>query len=197
MKPYFRSKVDQARLSYEGLLKENGMSAVVPRSMKFLGIEDKEGNQLYRIVVMANQMDAYIQKARSEPFVLRKFVYDYEKYKADLHQKTVLETNYEQQKHHLAGRCFFAFSELFIFLMHLKVMRAFIDGVLRFNIPPRFYIGIIKANKGAEKQILSRLSETFADKAMAGMYGTKEETNDTEDFFPFVSIPLTSPVFLQ
>jgi hypothetical protein len=29
------------------------------------------------------------------------------------------------------------------------------------------------------------------------MYGTKEETNDTEDFFPFVSIPLTSPVFLQ
>jgi hypothetical protein len=32
---------------------------------------------------------------------------------------------------------------------------------------------------------------------MREMYGTKEETNDTEDFFPFVNIPLTSPLFLQ
>jgi len=136
-------------------------------------------------------------KARSENILMRKFVYDYEKYKADLHQKTVLETSFEQQKHHLSGRCYFAFSELFIALMHLKVMRAFIDGVLRFGIPPRFYIGIVKPNKGHEKQVLIKLSETFADKAMAEMYGTKEDTNDTEDFFPFVNIPLTSPLFLQ
>jgi V-type H+-transporting ATPase subunit C len=81
--------------------------------------------------------------------------------------------------------------------MHLKVMRAFIDGVLRFGIPPRFYIGIVKPVKGLEKQVLQKLTQTFEDKAMAGMYGTKEETNDTEDFFPFVNIPLTSPLFLQ
>lgn len=81
--------------------------------------------------------------------------------------------------------------------MHLKVMRAFIDGVLRFNIPPRFYIGVIKPAKGQEKVVLQKLSETFADRAMADMYGSKEDTNDTEDFFPFVNIPLTSPLFLQ
>jgi len=38
--------------------------------------------------------------------------------------------------------------------MHLKVMRAFIDGVLRFGIPPRFYIGIVKPAKGYEKQVM-------------------------------------------
>lgn len=81
--------------------------------------------------------------------------------------------------------------------MHLKVMRAFIDGVLRFGIPPRFYIGILKPVKGYEKQVLQRLSETFADEAMKDMYGTKEDTQDTEDFFPFVNIPLTAPIFLQ
>lgn len=81
--------------------------------------------------------------------------------------------------------------------MHLKVMRAFIDGVLRFGIPPRFYIGILKPVRGYEKQVLMRLSDTFADETMKDMYGTKEETNDTEDFFPFVNIPLTSPLFLQ
>lgn len=142
-------------------------------------------------------IDNYMQKARSEGMTLKKFVYDYEKYKADLHQKTVLETNYEQQKQQLASRCYFAFSELFIALMHLKVMRAFIDGVLRFGIPPRFYIGIVRPNKGYDKQVLQKLCDTFADKAMAEMYGSKEDTQDTEDFFPFVNIPLTSPTFLQ
>jgi hypothetical protein len=32
---------------------------------------------------------------------------------------------------------------------------------------------------------------------MKGMYGAKEDANDTEDFFSFVAIPLTSPIFLQ
>lgn len=76
-------------------------------------------------------------------------------------------------------------------------MRAFIDGVLRFGIPPRFYIGVIRPNKGQEKQILTRLTEKFSDPTMKDMYGTKEDTNDTEDFFPFVNIPLTAPLFLQ
>lgn len=81
--------------------------------------------------------------------------------------------------------------------MHLKIMRAFIDGVLRFGIPPRFYIGIVRPAKGQEKPILLKLNETFEDPTMKGMYGSKEDANDTEDFFSFVSIPLTSPLFLQ
>ena len=81
--------------------------------------------------------------------------------------------------------------------MHLKLMRAFIDGVLRFGIPPRFYLGIVRPAKGQEKAIQLILNEKFEDKAMSGMYGTKEDTNDTEDFFSYVSIPLTSPLFLQ
>ena len=80
--------------------------------------------------------------------------------------------------------------------MHLKVMRAFIDGVLRFGIPPNFYIGIIRPNRGHEKAILMKLSDTFADPTMKDMYGSKEDANNTEDFFPFVNIPMTSPLFL-
>jgi hypothetical protein len=39
--------------------------------------------------------------------------------------------------------------------------------------------------------------EEFADPAMKDMYGTKEDLGDTEDFFPFVNIQMTSPLFLQ
>jgi V-ATPase subunit C len=86
--------------------------------------------------------------------------------------------------------------------MHLKVIRAFIDGVLRFGIPPRFYIGLVQPVKGQEKHLLANLNEKFDDKTLAGMYAAsgKEEAGigeTTEDFFSFVSVPLTSPLCLM
>ena len=76
-------------------------------------------------------------------------------------------------------------------------MRAYIDGVLRFGIPPKFFLGIIRPAKGQEKKLMTGLMETFADPTMKDMHGTKEDLNDTEDFFPYVLIHLTSPLFLQ
>lgn len=64
--------------------------AAVPRSAKPLGFEDKEGNMLIRIVVLAAKVDDYIKEAKRK-YLLKKFVYDYEKYKQDLESKTVLE----------------------------------------------------------------------------------------------------------
>ena len=81
--------------------------------------------------------------------------------------------------------------------MHLKVIRAYIDGVLRFGIPPKFFMGIISPTKGYEDKIRRALTDQFADPAMKDMYGTKEELNDTEDFFPYVMVALNSPAFLQ
>ena len=81
--------------------------------------------------------------------------------------------------------------------MHLKVIRAYIDGVLRFGIPPKFFMGIIKPVKGNEDKIRRGLTEIFADPAMKDMYGTKEELNDVEDFFPYVVVQLSSPSFLM
>jgi len=81
--------------------------------------------------------------------------------------------------------------------MHLKVMRAYIDGVLRFGIPPKFYLGIIRPTKGQDKKIMAAMMDAFADPSMKDMYGTKEDLNDTEDFFPFVLVQMTSPLFLQ
>jgi V-type H+-transporting ATPase subunit C len=92
----------------------------------------------------------------------------------------------------------FAFSELFIALMHLKVMRAFIDGVLRFGIPPRFAIAVVHPQKGMEKAVLANLNQRFNDTSLAGLYGGggKEDIAD-DDFFSFVSVPMTSPMFLM
>ncbi len=77
--------------------------------------------------------------------------------------------------------------------MHLKVMRSYIDSVLRFGIPPKFILGIYKPVKGKEKQIITAMVKEFGEEKMMFAYGSKEETGDSEDFYPFVQIALTSP----
>ena len=94
----FRSKVELFANSYERLIRDSEIPAIVPGSLRYLGIEDKEGNQLYRIVVLTSQLDNVMTRGRQEGQTFRKFTYDYQKYQEDLKQKTVLETSYEQQK---------------------------------------------------------------------------------------------------
>jgi hypothetical protein len=69
--------------------------------------------------------------------------------------------------------------------MHLKIMRVFIEGVLRFGIPPKFYMGIIKPSRAQDKKIMDRLLANFSEEHLKEMYGGKEDALD-EDFFPYV-----------
>jgi hypothetical protein len=75
-------------------------------------------------------------------------------------------------------------------------MRTYIDGVLRFGIPPVFLMGFIKPAKNMEEKIKARLTDAFSEEHLKDMYGQKEEAQD-EDFFPYVMNTLTSPTHLQ
>jgi len=49
--------------------------------------------------------------------------------------------------------------------MHFKVIRAYIEGVLRFGIPPKFWMGVICPRKGGneDKKLLKEISDILAD----------------------------------
>jgi V-type H+-transporting ATPase subunit C len=55
------------------------------------------------------------------------------------------------------------YGELYLSYMHLKVMRVYIDGVLRFGIPPTFHMFCIDTQAGSEKKILDTMIKEFAD----------------------------------
>ncbi len=63
----------------------------VPRSLRYLGLEDKDGYQLHRAVVMSHNFEQYMNDCRKNGIVAKPFVYDYEKYNRDLKLKTELE----------------------------------------------------------------------------------------------------------
>jgi len=84
-----------------------------------------------------------------------------------------LENALENCKTELNATATDAHQELFIALMHFKVIRAYIDGVLRFGIPPRFWLGIVMPRKGAEKSILNDMMNVLAEEGLKEMYGEK------------------------
>lgn len=80
--------------------------------------------------------------------------------------------------------------------MHLKVMRVFIDGILRFGIPACFYMGLVVPARNADKKLLQQMSDHLAEGEFKSMYGEKIE-NESDDYWPFVCVPITSPNFLH
>lgn len=78
------------------------------------------------------------------------------------------------------------FKEVIVMLVHIKVFKAVIDSNLRFGGPDHFAILTLIFDRAREGRILQELIKTFAEKEKLGFYGTKEQLNDTEDFFPFV-----------
>jgi len=54
-------------------------------------------------------------------------------------------------------------------------MRTFVDGVLRFGIPPKFFMCIIRPDRNRDAKINQKLFDTFAEEHLREMYGQKEE----------------------
>ena len=107
-----------------------------------------------------------------------------------------MEVDQASLQHKTMQICFYNFNELFQALLHLKIMRTYIDGVLRYGIPPKFYMGILKPAKGQDKKIMDKMLKIFAEEHLMEMYGQKEDAQD-EDFFPYVCNQLTNPAILN
>jgi hypothetical protein len=48
-----------------------------------LNLEDKEGNQIWRFVVLNNKVDNYLNESRKLGYIVKRFIYDKEKYNQD------------------------------------------------------------------------------------------------------------------
>ena len=51
-------------------------------------------------------------------------------------------------------------------------------------------IYVINSFENKEKNVQTLLVDIFGDKENEGLYGTKDEIDDGEDFFPYIYVPL-------
>lgn len=148
---------------------------VIPSSDKYLGVEDPDGYQLWRVSCMKSQVIDYVKVLKKNGFVGQEFSYDSDKYFENQKMLSQYKVDLTNLNIKIMNTCFYNFQELFQALLHLKVMRTYVDGVLRFGIPPRFFMGILKPGKNQDQKIMAKLTTLFAEEHLKDMYGKKED----------------------
>lgn len=124
---------------------------VVPNADFYLGLEDKDSNQIHRFVVYRPQAEDVIRACRKRGVTAKLFDHNKQKWTEENAQRQELQEQLDiktKQLNEIAVSCF---QSTFVALMHLKVIRAYVDGVLRFGIPPKFYMGTLFPKPGAER----------------------------------------------
>ncbi|GAA5961947.1 hypothetical protein JCM21900_001158 [Sporobolomyces salmonicolor] len=117
---------------------------VVPRSSTKLAQDDEF--VLFSVTLFRRVRDEFAQKAREKKFIVRDFTYDAE---AIEKQKRELEALVAEEKDLWADLLRLSrinFSELFQLLVHLKVVRAYVESVLRYGLPAVYFGAVVKVS---------------------------------------------------
>ena len=64
---------------------------------------------------------------------------------------------------------------------------------MRFGSAESFFMATVELPAGKEKKYLQDLTGLIGDANSKGMYGTKEEIDDSEDFYPFAHVNISIP----
>eukprot|EP01017_Pseudomicrothorax_dubius_P040877 TRINITY_DN647_c0_g1_i1.p1 TRINITY_DN647_c0_g1~~TRINITY_DN647_c0_g1_i1.p1 ORF type:complete len:383 (+),score=120.89 TRINITY_DN647_c0_g1_i1:137-1285(+) len=181
-----KNLVEDWRLHYESLTDN-----VVPGSTKQFNVEDKDGLTLWRVILFRTQVQDFIKNAREKlKITVKEFKYNEEAIKNREKDKKVIEVQYKATLVKLEKVCQVCYSEAYTCFMHLKILKLLVDCAMRFGVNEPYLAVIIDVFPGKDKRIVQGLLKIFSDPSQLGLYGTKEELQESEDFYPFVYIPI-------
>mmetsp|Transcript_25663 Transcript_25663/g.41908 ORF Transcript_25663/g.41908 Transcript_25663/m.41908 type:complete len:459 (-) Transcript_25663:262-1638(-) len=164
---------------------------VVPTSAKFL-TKDNDFS-LYRVLLLKRGYAWFKYVAMKHGYAVRDFDISELAESNDEKNKAEFEKKAASQKKKLMLFCKNTFSETFANWMHLKIIRTFVESVLRFGLPVDFSISVIRPQRGKEKYLLDTLVKRYnflLDKLV------QEKAKDSEidysgqenDFYPFIYV---------
>ncbi|KAJ3998462.1 hypothetical protein F5050DRAFT_1567138 [Lentinula boryana] len=154
---------------------------VVPRSANVVASDDEY--TLFSVVIFRRVHDEFIQQCRENKFIIRDFAYSEEqiaKQRQELDTADVTERELWTELLHLSRT---NFSESFQILVHLKVIRLFVESVLRYGLPAN-YIGIvIQPDPKTVKKTFGILQSHFSFLSSGPRSkGAKSKGGDAEEF---------------
>ncbi|PAV21816.1 ATPase V1 complex subunit C [Pyrrhoderma noxium] len=133
---------------------------VVPRSSKLIASDDEY--TLFGAVIFKRVHDDFVQKCRENKYLARDFTYTDElavKHQQDLDLAGTTEKELWTELLRISRT---NFSEALQLLVHLKVIRLFVESVLRYGLPAN-YIGItVLPEPKTQNKILSTLNSHFS-----------------------------------
>jgi len=135
---------------YEKYGETTELPAVVPESSTII----KEEGEYYLLscqVLKKLLQDFKTAVDKDKKAKIRDFVFDEQRSKLSEMEKLKLEDTKKEMKNNLINLCTSDFSEAFINWMHLKCIRVFVESILRYGVPPNFFVVLIKV-EGHERK---------------------------------------------
>lgn len=168
---------------------------VVPRSSTSIASDAEY--VLFAVVVFKRVHDEFIQKCRENKFIVRDFVYSEEQIAKQREDLDMADTTEKELWTELLRLSRTNFSESFQILVHLKVVRLFVESVLRYGLPANYTGIVIKPEPKLTKKTLTLLTNHFSylsprSNLAKGKKGDNEEfigeyqTLMEQEFFDFV-----------
>lgn len=161
---------------------------VVPRSARqFKGIDDKDGNSLWRVVMFRSAVEGFKKVCLEKRFAVREFEYNKDGYVKLEQQRKNVEESVKRQRDLVHGLYQASWSDVFVAWMHIKAMRVFVESVLRFGMPPSF-ASFIMSPKGDTALARKVLADILGKQAGAMSTSMSETADGDDEFFPYVSL---------
>ncbi|KIM48440.1 hypothetical protein M413DRAFT_440173 [Hebeloma cylindrosporum] len=133
---------------------------IVPRTSKLIASDDEFS--LFSVVAFRRVHDDFVQKCREQKFIVREFVYNEEDVIKEQQDLEVARTTEKELWTELLRLSRTNFSESFQILVHLKVIRLFVESVLRYGLPAEYLGIVIKPDPKNVKKLFNVLQTQFA-----------------------------------
>jgi V-type H+-transporting ATPase subunit C len=127
---------------------------------------------------------------KEKRLVLREFSYDGNKPNGIDAQIEQAKAQFDQTVSTIIRWCQVHYGEIYSGLIHLKVIRAFIESVLRYGLPINFASMFLEPNMQKEKQVkmalISAISQLRPELSIKKLESEEEEDGDDSENLPFV-----------
>jgi V-type H+-transporting ATPase subunit C len=126
---------------------------------------------------------------REKKFILREFFYDGNKSNSIDGQIDVAKQQVDQTLSSMMRWCQIHYGEVYSGWIHLKVIRGFVESVLRYGLPVNFLSFFLEPNMQREKQIKASLCTAISKLRPELVYKKSEddeEESEETDNLPFV-----------
>uniref|UniRef100_A0A7S3LHB6 V-type proton ATPase subunit C n=1 Tax=Amphora coffeiformis TaxID=265554 RepID=A0A7S3LHB6_9STRA len=175
-------------------------SPVVPGSLK--KVHNDDDSILYAVTILKGQYqagyyennefqqgvyvdfeDEFNKACKEKRFTVRDFTWDPQQASKASMQLEQLKVEVDGMKSALLRWCKNHYGDAFVAWMHIKVIRVFVESVLRYGLPVDFTAVLYKVAKGKETNLIDSL-----DKQLGNTPQDEEKEENEEEFHDFVMV---------
>lgn len=119
---------------------------------------------------------------REKRYVVRDFTYDPTQASKSAMAMEQLQVEVEGMRSGLMRWCKTHFGEAFVAWMHIKVIRVFVESVLRYGLPVDFTAVLYKVANNKEQALISALDKALGEAIAVDDEGMEDEGEEYHDF---------------